>query len=237
MGAILCRFKSCPAHQYLLMKKKQEQEIEQKYIPHLFVIILISIIGFLVYYSSLKGVFVFDDKALILDNPFIKNFSHIKDIFTTQLFKGSGIYSNFYRPIQSLSFMIDYHLWGLNPYGYHLTGIFIHILNAIFVYFLTYRIFKKQDIALITSLLFCVHTVLSWPVDYIASRADLLSPFFFLAALLLYILYRENNNGVNQRFRHKIFKELSLKSPVSLNGSKEPFLATWPFPWFSLSLF
>jgi len=146
------------------------------------------------YHSLIKGVFLFDDKGLILDNPLIKNFSYLKEIFTTHLFKGSGIYSNFYRPIQSLSFMIEYHFWQLNPFGYHLVNILIHISNAMLVYFFIYAISKKQDIAIITSLLFCVHTVLSWPVNYVASRADLFSVFFILIAAIAYVFYKERGN-------------------------------------------
>lgn len=141
--------------------------------------------------TLLKGVFLFDDKGLVLDNSFIKSFSYLKDIFTTQLFHGSGIYSNFYRPIQSLSLMLDYHLWELNPFGYHLASVLIHIFNALAIYFLVYLVSKKQDAAAIAGLLFCVHTVLTWPVNYVASRADILSTFFFLISVILYILYKQ----------------------------------------------
>lgn len=160
--------------------------------PHYTVIITIFVIGLLVYYRTiLKGVFLFDDEALIIDNPFIKDFSHIKDIFTTHLFQGRGIYSNFYRPMQSLSFMLDYHFWKLNPLGYHLVNVLIHIFNAIAVYFLIYIVYKKQYVAIVAGLLFCTHTVLAIVVDYVAARADPLSTSFFLLAIIAYILYKE----------------------------------------------
>lgn len=174
------------------MKANQNPHASKKILPHYLIIILILVVGILVYHRAiLKGGLLFDDKALIIDNPLIKNFSYLKDIFTTHLFYGSGTYSNFYRPLQSLSFMLDYHLWELNPFGYHLTSVLIHILIAVSVYFLIYILSKRQDVALITGLLFCVHTVLSWPVNYVASRADLLLALFFLIAIILYILYKE----------------------------------------------
>jgi len=177
------------------MQKTQKIQPVVKIIPHYLIAILISGIGLLAYHRSLfKGIFLFDDDALIVDNPLIKNFSYAKDLFTTHLFYGSGTYSNFYRPIQALSFMVDYKLWGLNPFGYHLVNILIHICAAICVYFFIYLISKKQDAALITGLLFCVHTVLSWPVNYVASRADLLSVFFILTAAISYVLYKERRN-------------------------------------------
>lgn len=227
---LACGFESHPAHHHPMKKR---QEIAEKTFPHYLIILLISVLGFLVYYNSLKGTFVFDDKALVVDNPFIKNFSYLKDIFTAHLFKGSGIYSNFYRPIQSLSFMIDYHFWEMNPFGYHLTNVLIHILNAVSVYFLIFLIFKKQDVAIITGVLFCVHTVLSWPVNYIASRADLLSPFFLLISFILYILYRESRK---HRYVFYIFSVLCfIVSILSKEvGAILPFMLLfylYCFPW------
>lgn len=185
-----CGFKSHPAHHRM---KKEKDSIPAKPIPHYLIIIAIIVSGFLAYHRSiLKGVFLFDDRALILENSLIKNFSYLKTIFTTHLYHGSGSYSNFYRPIQSLSYMLDYHFWNLDPFGYHLMNVLIHIFSAVLVYFLIYLISKNRLIALATGLLFCVNTVLSWPVNYVASRADLLSALFFLAGIVLYVLYREN---------------------------------------------
>ena len=175
--------------------KKDRRHVDTyiKIFPHWLIVIVIFILGLAVYSQSFtKGVFLFDDKALIIDNPYIKNFSYIRDIFTTHLFHGSGIYSNFYRPMQSLSFMLDYRLWELNPFGYHLVSVLIHILNSVMVYFLIYLISKKQYIAAVTAILFCVHTVLSILVNYVAARADILSTLFLLAALSLYILYKQS---------------------------------------------
>ena len=182
-------------------EKKHSDSVSAKSIPHHLIIILIIISGFLAYHRSiLKGVFLFDDTALILENPLTKNLSYLKTIFTTHLYHGSGIYSNFYRPIQSLSYMFDYYFWKLDPFGYHLMNVVIHIFSAILVYFLIYLISKNRLVGLIAALLFCVNTVLSWPVNYVASRADLLSALFFLASIVLYVLYRENRSNKAKAF-------------------------------------
>lgn len=173
------------------MEKSLATASSEKTIPHFFIIILIIAAGILVYYRSLNGVFLFDDQKLIIENPLIKNFPHIKEIFTTHLFKGSGTYSNFYRPMQSLSFMLDYHLWALKPFGYHLTNVLIHIFSSITVYFLVYLVSKRQGIGFLVGLLFCAHTVLSGPVYYVSARADLLMALFFLISLTSYVLYKE----------------------------------------------
>ena len=113
----------------------------------LLTILLIVMIAISIYANSFKNSFIWDDQALVLDNPYIKSTNYIKEIFTKHLFHGSGTVSNFYRPMQSLTLLIDYHFWRLNPFGYHLTNLFFHTLNAILIYFLILLITKNQKIA------------------------------------------------------------------------------------------
>ncbi|MFC1621734.1 tetratricopeptide repeat protein [Candidatus Omnitrophota bacterium] len=173
------------------MKQKKAKILKpERAIPHYVALILVCAVVFIAHHNSLRGEFVYDDKGLVIDNALIKDAARIKDIFTTQLFEASGTYSNAYRPLQSLSLMLDYHLWKLNPFGYHLTNILIHILNSIGVYFLIYLVSKKRDISLITALLFSAHAVLSGVVNYVSARADLLYVFFLLITAVLYVLYK-----------------------------------------------
>jgi tetratricopeptide (TPR) repeat protein len=174
-------------------KEKIKNSAKEKQFPHFIVLITIFLIGLAAYRGAFtKGVFLFDDLSLIIDNPFIKDFSHIKDIFITQLYKGSGVYSNFYRPMQALSSMLEYHFFGLKPFSYHFVNVIIHLLTSIAVYFFGYIISKKQIVGITAGLLFSVHTVLSGPVHYISARADLLMALFFLIALNFYALYKES---------------------------------------------
>jgi len=173
-------------------KEKTKNSATEKKFPHYALIIILFLTGLTAYSGAfIKGVFLFDDQPLIIDNPFIKDFANIKTIFTTHLFKGSGEYSNFYRPMQALSAMIEYHFWGLKPFGYHLVNVIIHIFTSIAVYFFGYTLSKRQIVGITAGLLFSVHTVLSGPVHYISARADLLMALFFVTALHYYILYRE----------------------------------------------
>jgi len=81
------------------------------------------------------------------------------------------------------------------------------------VYFLIYLISKKQYIATVTAILFCVHTVLSILVNYVAGRADILSTLFLLAALVLYILYKQSKAN-RYKILLYIFSALSFISAL-----------------------
>lgn len=164
-----------------------------------FIISLTVIIlsGFLAYANSFSNGFIWDDEVLILGNHLIKNISNFNKIITQELMDKSA--TNYYRPLQVFSFMLDYHLWKLNPFGYHLHNFFLHILNAILVFFLArlfiQRINEKSPrtsypvsrIPLLTALLWVVHPAHTESVSYISGRADLLAGFFLLSAMILYI--------------------------------------------------
>lgn len=155
----------------------------------------------LAYMNSIGNDFVWDDHFLIVENDFIKSWDNFPLLFSRkylsvldqissvgQKFIGSGELS--YRPVSTLTFFIDYHLWGLNPFGFHLTNIILHILNSVLLFFLLTRLFKQKIPAFITALLFALHPVNSEAVAVINFREDLLAMFFLLSSLTLYILLR-----------------------------------------------
>lgn len=102
--------------------------------------------------------------------------------------------------------MLDYSIWKLEPFGYHLTSVFIHILNSCLVFFLVYLISNSLKLSLSTGLIFSVHTVLSEPVNYISSRADLLAAFFFLSSFIFYVKYF--NPSIRRNFFYYIISQL-----------------------------
>ena len=139
--------------------------------------------AFLVYANSLDNSFVWDDEALVLGNPAIRSPVSVPRLFTARLFPEIPG-GNFYRPVQSLSYAIDYSLWRLDPFGYHLTNILIHAGNAVLVYLLLLALTGRRDISFMTALLFAVHPASTEAVDYVSGRADLLAAFFMYLSLL-----------------------------------------------------
>lgn len=153
----------------------------------LIAILLIIFLGFGCYFNTLSSSFVWDDTALVEENFLIKDSRYIGRIFLSDLFNLRSEGSNFYRPLQSLSYMLDYHLWKLNPLGYHLTNIILQIMVAILVYEFILIILSNTAISLITALLFVVHPVHVEAVTYISGRADMLLGIFLLLSLILFI--------------------------------------------------
>ncbi|MFC1806899.1 tetratricopeptide repeat protein [Candidatus Omnitrophota bacterium] len=147
--------------------------------------------GFGIYANSFNNDFLWDDKYLIVENNLIKDLSSVGAIFRSQLFEGSGRVSSFYRPMQNISYSIDYHLWRLRPLGYHITNTIIHVVNSILLFLLILKLVGRKlkycTGALIAAMLYVVHPVHTQAVTYIAGRADLLALFFLLLSAIFYM--------------------------------------------------
>lgn len=154
--------------------------------------IVIIILGFAVYANSLNGQFVWDDIHLVKENKFVKDWSNLEKLFKTDIREGAGRRGNAYRPVQMITYMIDYSVWKLNERGYHLTNTILHILVALSIYWIINIIFRDNLVSLLTAALFVVHPVHTEAVSYISGRAD---PLSFLFMLLAFIFYIKNLNS------------------------------------------
>lgn len=161
-------------------------------------IISIVLVVALVYANSLKNAFVWDDSIVVAENDFVKSWKNFPRLFNKSYLTkpsdidylgerdiGSGEF--LYRPVSTLSYFIDFSIWKLNPFGFHLTNLFLHIINVILLFFLIILITGNQAIALLASLLFAIHPVNAETVAMIAFRPNLLSFLFFVSSFILFI--------------------------------------------------
>jgi hypothetical protein len=152
------------------------------------VIAALCLLSLSVYFNSLNNGFIFDDKALILNNPFIQSSNLPVETFKKDIFGhwiGKARYSLMYRPVQILTYWLDYKIWGFNPFGFRLTNLILYLLNGILLYLVLLKLFSDVRLSAITAALFIAHPLNLPVVSYISGRADSLSLLFmFLSALL-----------------------------------------------------
>ncbi len=157
---------------------------------NLLVLLALACICTAVYFNALNNSFVIDDYPLIVDNPSIKNIEFFPKIFFVDSYHfTNSVETKYYRPLLLTSYAIDYAIWGLNPSGFHLTNIFIHILNGYLIFLLLNLLFKHAHLAFGTALIFCIHPIQTSAVTYISGRADLLCAFFMLLGLYFLLYY------------------------------------------------
>lgn len=162
-----------------------------------------GIVTLLVYLGSLSCGFInLDDPFYITNNPLIKSldFAAVRSIFTE-------VHLGAWLPLTYLSFAVDYHFWGDNPTGYHLTNILLHAANAFLVVLLTDRLIKGGRglrfegrylyplMLLLAGLLWGLHPLRVESVAWAAERKDVLNGFFTLAAILVYLGYTRRKDA------------------------------------------
>jgi|GEM_PF-733817 len=160
------------------------------------IVLFIALIIVIVFSHSLKSDFAWDDKFLIINNPYVKDFNCLSRMFSCQLYRGGEMDSNFYRPLQLISFAIDYSIWKLKPFGYHLTSLLLHVTNAVLLYFIILAITSSSYMAAITTLFFGLSPAISSTTYYIAARSDLLMALFVFLSILLFIKYRQEGKKI-----------------------------------------
>lgn len=148
---------------------------------------LLVLAAFVSFSPALLAGFVYDDHFEIEGNPYIKDFSHIKILLTKDTWYFSpGTYSNNYRPVHMLTYLLVHSLFGLSPLAFHVT----HLLLNVGCVLLLWRIFFKfvdEFHAFLGSLLFAVHPVHVEPVVWIGGTADLLLGLFIFLSFLFYL--------------------------------------------------
>jgi len=141
----------------------------------------LPVVTFCLYYQTLMAPFIFDDRTSVTQNLAVQ-------------FKLWGLLlMGTTRPLANLSYLVNFVLGGLSPWGYHVGNILLHALSGLLVYACIRLILRLPRFAprcadphwpaFAVSLLFVVHPLQTEVVAYISSRNDALAGLFVLAAM------------------------------------------------------
>ena len=172
-----------------------------------FITLLLLIVS-LLYSSTFYAPFNFDDEAVI---KFEIMKQDARGAYHTRIYGTNywGLNLPRYRHLFYSSIIFNYSQGELNPFGYHLVNTSIHIFTSIIIFFIALITLEKGislerkeafSIASLTALLFSINAVNSETVNYISARAVGMSSFFYLAALLSFLLGSFRKQKPTQRF-------------------------------------
>ncbi|HUJ10335.1 MAG TPA: tetratricopeptide repeat protein [Verrucomicrobiae bacterium] len=144
--------------------------------------VLLVVLTGVAYLPALRGGFIWDDDGHVTENPTLRSFEGLGDIWVRP---GS---TQQYYPLVFTSFWMEYQLWKLQPFGYHLVNVLLHALNAV----LLWRLLRRLRIpgAWWAAAVFAVHPVTVESVAWITERKNVLSSTFYLLAALAYLRFR-----------------------------------------------
>ena len=152
----------------------------------------------------MKGGFLWDDKYFISENQDLLSRGFLERLLVSPFGgaegsdennPGAGLNRQFYRPLTSLSYWLDFKVWRLNPAAFHLTNILLHLLNSILLFGLLLRFGFGQPASFSGAFLFSAFPVHFESVSWISGRTDLLSFFFAALSLLFFLRFLERKGG------------------------------------------
>ena len=136
-----------------------------------------------VYLPALGGGFSWDDDAYVTNNVTLRSMHGLSQIW------GRLTATPQYYPLVFTSFWLEYHLWGLNPLGYHIVNVLLHALAAL----LLWRVLVRLQLpgAWLAAGIFALHPVAVESVAWVTERKNVLSAVFYFAAALAYLRWRD----------------------------------------------
>lgn len=151
--------------------------------------VLIIIIGFIVYARTLSYDFTyFDDDTLILQNEnLLQDLSYLPIAFQEDVFRAPKSSAGYYRPLLTLSFMVDAFLGEMRPFVYRCTNLLLHLLSACLLFLFLEKLYKQRSLNLFFALLFTVHPALTQAIAWIPGRNDSLLAVFALSAFIAFL--------------------------------------------------
>jgi Flp pilus assembly protein TadD len=155
-------------------------------------LLLIAVAVFVCYGNTLDNDFVHDDRVEILQNPLIKDSSNLWRILTSPAWSflrdtGEAMGSNYYRPVQYLTYFGLFHFFGTAPFGYHLFKLFLHLGVCLLFFRIGHRFLVGLGGALASSLIFAVHPINTEAVSWISGITDVTCALFFLLSFYFFL--------------------------------------------------
>lgn len=152
--------------------------------------ILLVLITVIVYLPVIMfGGFIWDDDRAVIENTLLKNG---KGLVSLWFHPSLNINEYHYWPLVYTVFWFEYHLFGLNPIGYHLVNVLFHSLNAILLWMLLRRLSVPG--ALFAAAIFALHPVHVESAAWITELKDTLSAMFYLLAFICFFQFLKNKN-------------------------------------------
>ncbi|MEQ1473462.1 MAG: glycosyltransferase family 39 protein, partial [Candidatus Acidiferrum sp.] len=147
-------------------------------------IAILILLSLLAYGNTLFNSFVYDDQQQILQNPYVKSWHYLPQIFSSTVwsFIGAAGLTNYYRPLMTFAYLLLWQIFGDIPFGFHLFNVALNAAVVVMVFTAGRRLFLDRRIAWLAAVLFAVHPIHTEVVNWIAALPELEVTFLGLLA-------------------------------------------------------
>jgi len=194
--------------------------IRQK--TNIIILILIILLTFAAYIPAIQGGFIWDDDMYIEKNPRVITTEGLGRSWTTSE-------NPQYYPLVFTTFWIEHKFWGLNPMGYHIVNVILHVINSLLVWLILHRLGVRW--AWLAGAIFALHPVHVESVAWITERKNVLSGMFYLLSLLTFLRFREHKTAVWYGTALLLFVAALLSKTVAVSLPVAILIIYWWQDW------
>src|SRR5438876_10165063 len=161
------------------------------------VCILLAGIVWIAFGQTLHHEFVnYDDGSYVYANPRITSGLTLGNVAWAFTHFRAGNW----QPLTAISHMLDCQLYGLRPWGHHLSSILLHAAAVIFLFLALWQLTDNLWASAFVAVLFAIHPLRVEPVAWVSGRGDVLSGMFFMLTLLAYARYARSDRFFAGRY-------------------------------------
>jgi tetratricopeptide (TPR) repeat protein len=196
--------------------------------------VLLALLTIALYWPAMHHDFVnYDDDVYVTSNVQVQKGLTLENVRWAFINPVDGNW----HPVTMLSHELDCQLYGLKPWGHHLTDILLHALNTVLVFLLLQLMTGARWRSALVAALFGAHPLHVESVAWVAERKDVLSTFFGLLALIFYVRHVQKSEVKSQKSESNfLISSPFLRSPFywlslfffALGLMSKPMLVTWP---------
>jgi tetratricopeptide (TPR) repeat protein len=167
-------------------------ELLGKYLSQPLVLVSsLAVVTLVVYSGTLSFDFVWDDGPQIVNNPIIRTWHNFPLVFGTDLWYHVARHQVYYRPLFVVWSMLNYALFGLHPWGWHLGAIILHIAAVATMFWLGRQLRLGYWTAALAALIFALHPIHIESVAWISAASDAMVAMFVVLAFAAFLKTRE----------------------------------------------
>lgn len=141
--------------------------------------------------------FIYDDRYLILQNPYLQDWKNALLFFVRDVTQTSALEttSGYYRPVSMVFLQVMFHAFELAAWKYHLVNLILHAANSICVGMIALQVTKRERLSLLAAVIFALHPVHVEAIVSINCYMGLLAALFALLATIFFALGKKSKRS------------------------------------------
>ena len=152
---------------------------------------MLGLVTLVLYSGTIFFEFVWDDGPQIVNNPLIRSWHNLPHAFGTDLWYHVARQQVYYRPLFVVWSMLNFSLFALRPWGWHLGAILVHVGAVLSVFWFARKLGREYWTAAAVALIFALHPVHIEPVAWISAASDSMVTMFAALAFGAFLSARQ----------------------------------------------